>query len=155
VKLTPIKMSNSLLIEHACVVNFDSIQDDVSIYIENGIIKFIGSNFTAPADCRIIDANGRYVLPGGIDPHTHFEFEWNNTVTIDDFYHGTLAGVAGGTTTIIDFIVPNKGQSPINAYNKWRSKADKKVVCDFGLVRFSKYIILSFLKNICLNSIVQ
>jgi dihydropyrimidinase len=133
------EMSNSLLIEHACVVNSDSIQDDVSIYIENGIIKFIGSNFTAPADCRIIDANGRYVLPGGIDPHTHFEMEFGNTVSIDDFYHGTLAGVAGGTTTIIDFIIPKNGQSIVEAYNDWRTRADKKVVCDYAMV--SKLVI--------------
>lgn len=127
-------MSNNLYIKHARVVNHDSTQDDVAIYIEGGKIKFIGkeSELPVPSGCRVIDAANRFVVPGGIDPHTHFELEFAETVTVDDFYHGTKAAVAGGTTTIIDFIIPKKGQSLIEAHDKWRQKADRKAVCDFG-----------------------
>jgi dihydropyrimidinase len=127
-------MADNLYIKHARVVNHDSTQDDVAIYSEDGVIKFVGkeSEFAAPAGCRVIDASGKYVFPGGIDPHTHFELEFGGTVSVDDFYHGTRAAVAGGTTTIIDFVIPKKGQSLLEAYDKWRSKADPKAVCDFG-----------------------
>lgn len=127
-------MANNLYIEHANVVNYDGIQDDVSIYIEDGIIKTIekSSSYLAPKNCRVIDATGKFVLPGGIDPHTHFELEFGGTVAVDDFYYGTRAAIAGGTTTIIDFIIPKKGESLLVAYDKWRSRADPKAVCDFA-----------------------
>lgn len=125
-------MSSNLCIQHATVVNFDATQEDVSIVIEDGKIKAIGTNLPVPKGFRVIDAEGKFVLPGGIDPHTHFELEFGGTVAVDDFYHGTRAAVAGGTTTIIDFIIPKKGESLLAAYDNWRSKADKKAVCDFG-----------------------
>lgn len=126
-------MQKSLYIRHARVVNHDSIQDDVAVYIEGGKIKYVGeeSKFPVPTGCGVIDAGGKYVLPGGIDPHTHFELEFGGTVAVDDFYHGTKAAVAGGTTTIIDFVIPKKGESLLEAYDKWRVRA-KKAVCDFG-----------------------
>lgn len=136
-------MSNNLYIKNACVVNFDSVQENVAIYVEGGKIKFIGadSEFSAPDNCEVIDASDRYVLPGGIDPHTHFELEFGNTVAVDDFYHGTCAAVAGGTTTIIDFVIPKKGESILAAYDSWRMRADAKVVCDYALVRSLKYLL--------------
>lgn len=57
-------------------------------------------------------------MPGGIDPHTHFELEFMNTVTVDDWYHGSRAALAGGTTMVIDFVIPNKNQSLLEAYDK-------------------------------------
>lgn len=126
-------MAGNLLIKNARIVNHDSTQDNATIYVENGIIKFIGNgDFPVAEGCRVIDAAGKYVLPGGIDPHTHFELEFGGTVSVDDFYHGTRAAVAGGTTTIVDFVIPKKGESLLEAYDKWRSRADPKAVCDFG-----------------------
>lgn len=125
-------MPQNLCITHAVAVNFDSTQEDVTIVVENGKIKAIGRDLLLPDGFRVIDAGGKFVLPGGIDPHTHFELEFGGTVSVDDFYHGTRAAVAGGTTTIIDFVIPKKGESLLVAYDKWRSRADPKAVCDFG-----------------------
>lgn len=86
-----------------------------------------------PGGTRTIDARGKYVMPGGIDPHTHFEFEFMGTKSVDDFYQGTKAAVAGGTTMIMDFVIPQKGESLLEAYERYRVNADEKVCCDYGL----------------------
>ncbi|CAG9109109.1 unnamed protein product [Plutella xylostella] len=97
-----------------------------------GIMQ-VGRNLIIPGGTRVIDATGKLVMPGGVDPHTHLELEMMGAKTADDFYKGTRAAVAGGTTTVIDFVLPNKGQSLIEAYNNWREKADSKVCCDYAL----------------------
>ena len=105
---------NRLVIKNGQVVNHDKSQF-VDVYIEDGIIKQIGNHLIIPGGTRVIDANGKLVLPGGIDPNVHFQtpIVVNNgttqTRTIDDFYVGTKAGLAGGTTMIIDFVMPKKG----------------------------------------------
>lgn len=95
---------NRLYIKRGNVVNHDSTQS-ADIYIEDGTIKYVGSgaDFVVPGGCRIIDAAGKLVIPGGIDPHTHFQLEFGGTVSVDDFYQGTKAAVAGGTTTISEY----------------------------------------------------
>lgn len=126
----------ALFIVNANIVNFDSIIENSSIFIEDGIIKFIGkeNDFEIKKNTKVVNAEGKYVIPGGIDPHTHMELEFGNTVSVDDFWHGTRAAVAGGTTTIIDFIIPKKFQSLIEAYDGWKLRAEKKAVCDYGFV---------------------
>ncbi|KAG5681562.1 hypothetical protein PVAND_010982 [Polypedilum vanderplanki] len=138
VKKIPIHVQSSqnrLYIKRARVVNHDSILTNVDIYIEDGTIKFIGSpaDFVVPGGVRVIDVAGKYVFPGGIDPNTQFESESNGFVSADTFYSGTKAAVAGGTTCIIDLILPNPGESLIEACNTWRTKADGKVVADYAL----------------------
>ena len=92
----------------------------------------VGPNLIVPGGCRVVDARGHYVIPGGVDPHTHLQFPFMGTRTVDDFYSGTRAALAGGTTTIIDFVIaPDQGL--LEGYNKWRSWADEKVCCDYSL----------------------
>ncbi|XP_076262565.1 collapsin Response Mediator Protein isoform X1 [Rhynchophorus ferrugineus] len=135
VKKVPIHLQSSqnrLLIRHGQVVNEDGITEE-DIYIEDGIIKQIGRNLIIPGGTRTIDARGKYILPGGIDPHTHFEFEFMGAKSVDDFYQGTKAAIAGGTTMIIDFAFPKPGESILDCYYNYRQKADDKVCCDYSL----------------------
>jgi dihydropyrimidinase len=101
------------------------------IYCDGGLIKAIGQNLDVPAGTQTVDGSGQYVFPGGIDPHTHMEMPFMGTTSCDDFYTGTAAGVAGGTTTIIDFIIPNRNQSLLEARDFWMNNA-KKAVADYG-----------------------
>ncbi|MBP9113669.1 MAG: amidohydrolase family protein, partial [Polyangiaceae bacterium] len=74
---------------------------------------------------NILDAGGAYVIPGGIDPHTHMELPFMGTVASEDFFTGTSAAAAGGTTSIIDFVIPNPQQSILAAFKEWRGWAEK------------------------------
>ncbi|XP_074028561.1 collapsin Response Mediator Protein isoform X2 [Leptinotarsa decemlineata] len=135
VKKVPIHLQSSqnrLVIKNGTIVNEDG-QTNEDVYIEDGIIKQIGKNLIIPGGTRVIDAKGRFVLPGGIDPHTHFDFEFMGTRTVDDFYHGSKAAIAGATTMIIDFVFPKEGESLLDAYHEYRQKADGKVCCDYAL----------------------
>ena len=112
------------IIRGGTVVNADrAFRADVLCYGDK--IVAVGENLEAPASARVIDAAGQYVMPGGIDPHTHMNLPFMGTVTQDDFYTGTAAGLAGGTTTIIDFVIPAPGQNLIEAYHQWRGWARK------------------------------
>ena len=92
----------------------------------------MGPNLIVPGGCRVVDARGHYVIPGGIDPHTHMQLPFMGTRAVDDFYTGTKAAIAGGTTTIIDFVIaPDVGL--VDGYDRWRSWADGKSCCDYGL----------------------
>ncbi|CAF4169412.1 unnamed protein product [Rotaria socialis] len=88
-----------LLIKGGRVVNDDGTML-ADVFIEDGVIKQVGLNLNVPAGTKTIDATGKLVMPGGIDTQTHLELQFMGTKTIDDFYTGTKAAVAGGTTTI-------------------------------------------------------
>ncbi|XP_076177083.1 collapsin Response Mediator Protein isoform X2 [Ptiloglossa arizonensis] len=135
VKKVPIHLQsaqNRLLIRNGNVVNDDG-SACTDVYIEDGIIKQMGSKLIIPGGTRIIDARGKYVMPGGIDPHTHFELEMMGAKSVDDFYQGTKAAIAGGTTMIMDFVIPKKDESLLEAYERYRETADQKVCCDYSL----------------------
>ena len=114
----------TLLIRGGTVVNADrAFKADV--ITQDGKITAVGENLAAPAGATVVDAGGQYVMPGGIDPHTHMQLPFMGTTTMDDFYTGTAAGLAGGTTTIIDFVIPNPQQPLMEAYQTWRGWAEK------------------------------
>src|SRR4051812_28465661 len=101
------------------------------ILIENEVISLIGARLDLEAD-EVIDAEGKLVIPGGIDPHTHMELPFGGTQSSDDFFTGTRAAAHGGTTTIIDFAVQYKGESMIQGVDNWHAKADGKCAIDYS-----------------------
>ncbi len=97
----------------------------------DGKIQAIGEKLEAPAGATLIDAGGAYVMPGGIDPHTHMQMPLMSTVTSESFESGTSAAVAGGTTMIMDFAIPDPQQSLLEAFFEWRQRA-RNSVADFA-----------------------
>ncbi|MGG3466983.1 dihydropyrimidinase [Neobacillus pocheonensis] len=101
------------------------------LLIEDGKITQIGSNLSA-IGAEIVDAKGCLVFPGGIDPHTHLDMPFGGTITKDDFESGTIAAAFGGTTSIIDFCLTNKGEPLKDAIQTWHCKSKDKAVIDYG-----------------------
>src|SRR3954466_12887766 len=101
------------------------------IFIDGDTVTTIGKSLDMEADI-MIDASGKLVIPGGIDPHTHMELPFGGTFASDDFFTGTRAAAFGGTTTIIDFAVQTKGQSLISGVDAWHKKAEGKCAIDYG-----------------------
>ncbi|RLA29761.1 MAG: dihydropyrimidinase [Gammaproteobacteria bacterium] len=97
------------------------------VLCDNGKIVAVGEGLDAPASAEVVDAGGQFVMPGGIDPHTHMQLPFMGTVASEDFETGTAAGLVGGTTMIIDFVIPNPQQNILEAYNQWREWAEKSV----------------------------
>src|SRR5512140_2652135 len=122
---------STLLIKNGRII---TATDDyvADVYVEGETIKAIGTNMPMQAD-QTIDATGQYVIPGGIDVHTHFDLPFGGTNASDDFETGTIAAAHGGTTTIVDFAVQSKGTTMRHALDTWRDKAEGKVAIDYGL----------------------
>ncbi len=109
------------VIKNGTVVTAD-LSYKADVLIENGTIREIGQNLSGD---ETLDASGCYVMPGGIDPHTHLEMPFMGTYSADDFESGTRAGLAGGTTMVVDFCLPNPGQSLLEALKMWDNKTGK------------------------------
>jgi len=117
-----------LIINGTLVTAAETYQAD--ILIEDGSIRSISKDFSI-SGVEVIDAAGKLVMPGGIDPHTHFDLPMFGTVSSDDHYTGHKAAAFGGTTTVIDF-VPQISGSLQFGIDQWRAKADPKAAIDFG-----------------------
>ena len=101
------------------------------LLVEGEKIVESGKNLKTDAD-RVVDVSGCLLFPGFIDAHTHFDLDVCNTTTADDFYTGSRAALRGGTTTVIDFACPNKGESLHYGLDLWHKKADGRTFCDYG-----------------------
>jgi dihydropyrimidinase len=120
----------SVLIKGGRIVTAD--EDRVAdVYVEDETVSEIAESLEVQAD-RVIDAGGKYVLPGGVDPHTHLDMPFGGTITIDDVESGQTAAAFGGTTCHVDFIIQPKGSSFAEAFDEWRAKANGKQVIDMG-----------------------
>lgn len=118
----------SIIIRGGTVVNASGEQR-ADVLIADGKIVDVGEALEAPGGAREIDAGGAYVIPGGIDPHTHMELPFMGTVASEDFFTGTSAAAAGGTTMCIDFVIPAPQENIVEAWKKWRGWSEK-AACD-------------------------
>src|SRR6201987_4228544 len=121
---------DTVLVNGRVVTATDTYASDIAI--SNGKIEAIGKNLPRPNATKIIDAKNKYVLPGGIDVHTHLDMPFGGTTSADDFETGTRAAAFGGTTTLIDFAIQYKGQTLRTAYDTWMQKASTKAVSDYA-----------------------
>ena len=119
-----------LLIKGGTVVTASDLYK-ADVLIEDEKVAAVGTSLSIPAD-HSLDASGKYVLPGGIDVHTHLDMPFGGTTSADDFESGTIAAAFGGTTSIVDFAIQYKGQTLRQAYETWRKKAEGKAAIDYG-----------------------
>jgi dihydropyrimidinase len=112
------------IIKGGTVVTADG-EYTADVLIDGETIAAIGPDLDVPTGAETIDASGAYVMPGGIDPHTHMELPFMGTVASEDFFTGTSAAAAGGTTSIIDFVIPSPQQRILDAYKQWREWSAK------------------------------
>ncbi len=121
------------LIKNGTIVTaVDQYRGDV--LVEDERIAVIGTSLDIPSENvdTLIDAAGKYVLPGGIDVHTHLDMPFGGATSADDFETGTIAAAHGGTTSVVDFAIQYKGQTLHHAWETWMKKAERKAVIDYG-----------------------
>ncbi|MFT4162525.1 dihydropyrimidinase [Shinella sp.] len=117
----------STVIKGGTIVTAD-LTYKADVKIEGGRIVGIGPDLSGD---EVLDAAGCYVMPGGIDPHVHLEMPFMGTYSADDFESGTRAGLAGGTTMVVDFCLPDPGQSLLDALKRWDNKSTR-ANCDYS-----------------------
>src|SRR5436190_14723233 len=122
-------MPRTLIKNGTIVTAVDQYTGDV--LVEDEKITLIGTTIDIQAD-KVIDAAGKYVLPGGIDVHTHLDMPFGGTTSADDFESGTIAAAFGGTTSIVDFAIQYRGQTLHHAMETWAKKAEGKAAIDYG-----------------------
>ncbi|WP_420407108.1 dihydropyrimidinase [Hoeflea sp.] len=118
---------STTVIKNGTIVTAD-LTYKADVMIEGGVITAIGPNLVGD---KTLDATGCYVMPGGIDPHTHLEMPFMGTYSTDDFESGTRAALSGGTTMVIDFALPSPGQSLLEAISMWDNKSTR-AHCDYS-----------------------
>jgi len=117
-----------LIIKNGKIVNANQIVD-ADVFVSNGKIQQVAPNIQIEnQNIQTIDAGGKYILPGGIDPHVHMRLPTTAGYSSDDFYSGSRAALFGGTTTIIDFVTPHRGQSLIEALESRKAEASKSII---------------------------
>ena len=131
----------SLLIKNGEIITADS-RYTADIFCENETITKIDKNLSAPAGTEIIDAKGKYVFPGFIDPHVHIYLPFMGTMAKDNYVTGSQAALVGGTTTLIEMCCPARKDDALASFELWMSKAVGKSACDFtfhmGVTKFDE-----------------
>src|SRR3989440_5588222 len=124
-------MAFDALIKNGSVVTAtDTYVADVAIV--DGKIHSIGKSLPQENATRVFDAEGKYVMPGGIDVHTHLDMPFGGTCSSDDFETGTIAAAFGGTTSLVDFAIQYRGKTMRHALDDWMAKASGKAVIDYS-----------------------
>ncbi|HXY16390.1 MAG TPA: dihydropyrimidinase [Terriglobales bacterium] len=121
---------DTLITGGTVVTATDTYAADVAI--TSGKVVAIGQDLPRENTRRLLDASGKYVMPGGIDVHTHLDMPFGGTTSADDFETGTRAALFGGTTTLIDFAIQYKGQTLRHAFDTWMEKASKRAISDYA-----------------------
>src|ERR1041385_1217936 len=131
----------SLLIKNGRIITA-SESYVADIFCENETISRIESNLAAPPGAEVIDATGKMIFPGFIDPHVHIYLPFMGTFAKDTYETASRAALVGGTTTLIEMICPSRADDPLEAYELWKSKAAGQSACDYtfhmGVTRFDK-----------------
>src|SRR6185369_5087245 len=120
----------ALLIKGGEVITADR-RYAADIYCQDETITAIGSNLTVPSEVEVIDASGKYVFPGFIDPHVHIYLPFMGTFAKDDYDSGSRAALVGGSTTLIEMCCPSRQEDALDGFNLWMSKAESISACDF------------------------
>ena len=118
------------LFRNAAVVNADGTRT-ADVLVSGEKIERIDDHIESP-EARVVDCTGLLLFPGAVDAHTHFDLDVANTTTADDFRTGTRAALRGGTTAVVDFACPNKGESLQYGLELWHKKAEGRAACDYG-----------------------
>src|SRR5438876_6245763 len=121
---------DTLIVNGTVVTATDTSHADVAI--SGGRVVALGESLPRENCKQILEAKGKYVLPGGIDVHTHLDMPFGGTRSADDFETGTRAAAFGGTTTLIDFAIQYKGQTLRTAFDEWMSKAQDRAITDYA-----------------------
>lgn len=130
-----------LLIKNGEIITADA-RYKADVLCEGETITQIGPNLAAPAGAEVIDAAGKYVFPGFIDPHVHIYLPFMGTFAKDDYASATRAALVGGTTSFIEMVCPARSDDPLESYELWKSQAVGKAACDYtfhmGVTRFDQ-----------------
>ncbi len=121
----------ALLIKNGEVVTADA-RYRADIVCAGETIASIGADLTAPAEADVIDATGKFVFPGFIDPHVHIYLPFMGTFAKDTYDTASRAALVGGTTTMIEMVCPSRADDPLEAYELWKSQAAGRSACDYA-----------------------
>ncbi|MDA1044271.1 MAG: amidohydrolase family protein, partial [Verrucomicrobia bacterium] len=131
----------TMLIKNGDIINADGRQK-ADILVEDGTIQQIGRSLVAPKDAEVINARGKYIFPGFIDPHVHIYLPFMGTTAKDNYKTASQAAVVGGTTTLIEMCCPSQRDPILKSYELWLGKAEGNSACDFtfhmGVPRMDK-----------------
>src|ERR1035438_4365419 len=119
-----------LLIKNGEIITADA-RFKADIFVADETITTIGHNLEVPPGTEVIDASGKYVFPGFIDPHVHIHLPFMATFAKDSHQTGSIAALAGGTTTFIEMCCPSRLDDALTSYELWRTKAEGTSACDY------------------------